>query len=76
MRQSTTCRRSSAPGTRLRGYRIKVIYPGQMPIITRTIWSADTPHEWDAVKRDGQVVSAVLIRSGRTFATYQRDQVQ
>ncbi len=76
MRQFTTRMGSRAPGIRVRGYRIKVTYLGQAPIVTKTIWSADTPCEWDAVKRDAQVISAVLIRSGRTFATYQREQVQ
>ncbi len=76
MRQITTCMASRTPGTRVRGSRIKGTYLGQIPTVTTTIWSADIPRECDAVTPHAQIVSAVLIRSGRTFATYQGEQVQ
>lgn len=67
-------KRSSPP--RQRGYRIRSQVEGQdwMQTQSETIWAIDPqlPQEWEATKRDPGVVKALLIRSGKKFASYQR----
>ena len=76
LRQITTRTESLVPGTLGRGSHIKGTSLGQISTVTKTIWRTDIPRSWDAVTRDSQVASVALISSVRTFATYQREQVQ
>lgn len=60
--------------TRVRGYRIRV-YMDEWKSATLGVFWLREPHlppEWSAITRDPRVKRAVLIRSGKKFATYER----
>ncbi len=76
MRQITSRREALVPGTLGRGSHITGTSLGQISIVTKTIWRADIPRAWDTVTRVAQVAPVALTSSVRTFATYQREQVQ
>jgi hypothetical protein len=70
-KQSTTPRLP-----RLRGFRIRSQMEGQdwMGNETRTLWVAEPalPDEWEQTKKNPRIIRALLIRSGRRYATYER----
>ena len=71
-KQSKRSERDSSP--RVRGYRIRV-YMDEWKSATLGIFWLREPHlpsEWEAIQQDPRVVRAILIRSGKKFATYER----
>ena len=60
---------------RSRGYRIRVWYQGR-PVgrDLPTLWAVEPaiPPEWETLKEDPRVTRALLIRSGRRFASFTR----
>jgi hypothetical protein len=62
--------------TRLRGYRIRIWYQGQLTSDpNRPVLWAPEPHlppEWEATRNNPNVAKAVLIRSGKPFAQFTR----
>ena len=59
---------------RVRGYRIRV-YMDEWKSKTLGVFWIREPHvppEWNAIMRDPRVKRAVLIRSGKKFAIYER----
>lgn len=59
---------------RVRGYRIRVYMDEWKSATLGVFWHREPhlPPEWSAVMRDPRVKRAVLIRSGKKFATYER----
>ena len=60
--------------TRVRGYRIRVYMDEWKSKTLGVFWQREPhlPPEWSAIMRDPRVKRAVLIRSGKKFATYER----
>ena len=60
---------------RERGYRIRVWYQGR-PVgrDLPTLWAVEPaiPAEWEALQKDPRVTRAILIRSGKRFASFTR----
>lgn len=72
LRQTKQSERYNTP--RVRGYRIRA-YVDEWHSTTYGMYWQREPHlppEWEAIQRDPRVVRAILIRSGKKFATYQR----
>jgi hypothetical protein len=68
--------RATSKHPRLRGYRIRSQMEGQdwMRNETQTLWVVEPtlPNEWEKIKSDPRTIKAVLLRSGKRFATYER----
>jgi len=58
---------------RVRGYRIRIYRTSRPSVDLPLIWSARPPEDvWERIKRDGDIVRAVMYRSGRPFEQFQR----
>jgi hypothetical protein len=62
--------------TRLRGYRIRIWYRGQIASDPHCpfLWAPEPhlPPEWEATKNNPNVAKAILIRSGKPFEQFTR----
>jgi hypothetical protein len=73
--RKTKANTKKAESVRVRGYEIRSEREGQGWMKTKQfIWHPEPhlPPEWEATKRDPHVREAILIRSGRRYATYRR----
>ncbi len=72
-----TLRTRAQQTPRWRGWRMRIYRDGAaFSELTRVTFAPDVPQAWHDLKNDSSVRTALLYRTGRKFATYDRDAAQ